>query len=219
MVSLGGSADCIVRKAQSRDASRISAIDIESASLPGALLERAAPGELERGVEVGDVWVAECAQGVVGYAHVDRQCRGRLYVAGVVVVPGMRGHGFGASLLVAALESIELSKLPVCTVTDPKNLTMLKLLFSRGFVGRWALPDYFGPERHRVGFQMRMSGGRELAVVSWYQSSGIKAWLDIISAGYVVVTANFRGEIPLLGVTPFPALDLLPCAWPEYPKR
>src|SRR5438270_11965558 len=129
MASLGGSTDYIVRKAQSRDASRISAIDIESSSLPGALLERAAPGELERGVEVGDVWVAECAEGVVGYAHVDRQCRSQLYVTGVVVVPSMRGHGFGASLLAAALASIELTKLPVCTVTNPKNLTMLKLLF------------------------------------------------------------------------------------------
>jgi GNAT superfamily N-acetyltransferase len=186
---------------------------------PGDLLERAAPGELERGVEAGDVWVVECAEGVVGYAHLDRQCRSRFVVAGLVVVPSRRGHRLGTSLLAAALESVDLGRTPVCAVTSPENLVMLNLLFARGFVGRWALPGYFGPALHRVGLQLRVSGSSRPGEVGWRQSSGLDTWAEVVSAGCAVIGVNSDGGVPLLGVTPSSALDLMPCPPPRYPGR
>ena len=123
--------------------------------------QRAAPGELEAGVLAGDVHVLERLGEVVAYLHTDRSRPNMIFVSGIAVRPDVQGLGLGTMMIDHFLDSLPAairSSVPITTITSPRNLAMLRLLFARGFAGRWFLRDYFGPGRDRVGCQLRGHG-------------------------------------------------------------
>jgi N-acetylglutamate synthase-like GNAT family acetyltransferase len=210
-VAIRGNYEDHVRTARSADLPRISAIDAESAAVEGALLERATPGELEDAVHVGDLLVADSEQGVVGYIHVDRRSRIAVYVAGLAVVPRMRGRGYGTALLASGLKAVEQNELPVYTMTSPRNSAMLRLLFDQGFVGPWGLPHFFGPGLHRIGMRLDERSAVPPAVTSWCRADHFESWATVLSTGYAVVETTVRGRLPLLGLSRFPVSDGSAC--------
>jgi ribosomal protein S18 acetylase RimI-like enzyme len=121
--------------------------------------QRADPGELEDGVAVGDIYLLERDDVPVAYLHLDRQTPGRVYVSGLAVHPDVQGGGLGKLMVDHFLKEMHDQWLStaVVTITSPRNHVMLRLMFSRGFVGRWLIRDFFGPDRHRLCCQIRSS--------------------------------------------------------------
>ncbi len=121
--------------------------------------QRAEPGELEWGIEAGDVHLLDYEGHAVGYVYADRSVPGRVYISGIAIHPGFQGHGFGGLLMSHLLTVLpDGDRTAVVTVTSPRNLRMLRTLFRRGFAARWALTDYFGPGKHRFGCQLVRPG-------------------------------------------------------------
>lgn len=134
-----------------------------------------------------------------------------MYLTGLVVVPWMRGRGCGAALLTAALRIVGQNELPVYTMTSPRNLAMLKLLFDRGFVGPWGLPHFFGPDLHRIGMRMEQPGGRRPLVTSWRRADQFESWATVLAAGHAVANATVHCGLPLLGIMRYPLSDGSEC--------
>jgi hypothetical protein len=205
----GQATGCTIRIAQICDASTVRSIDEKSSGLAGSWLESAPPDELESGIQKGDVLVAQIDNRIVGYVHLDRDGQDYFYLSGIVVIDGMRGLGVGGSLLDASLASLRKARLPLCTVTSPFNVAMLKLLFGHGFVGWCALPNFFGRGRHRIGLQLQEPGNMvDESTISWHKSGGLTAWSKIFSAGHVVVSLRLHKAIPLLGHAALDAIEL-----------
>lgn len=146
----------IMRPAEPHEASLVRSIDDSVFPERSDDLQRAPAGELEEGVEAKDVYLFELAQRAVAYLHVDRGDPERIYLSGFGVLPEIQNRGLGTALVALAqpiLEEYE-HKVPIYTVTSPRNTRMLRLLFGLRFAGRWVLPDHFGPGRHRIGCQL-----------------------------------------------------------------
>ena len=152
-----------IRLAEPGEAEQVRALDDAVFPEISIDLERAPEGELEEATQVGDVFFLELDAERVGYIHVNRQDPRCIYVAGMGWLPEMQDRRLGTALarkVKAKLYAVTVGadRLPVYTVTSPHNFRMLRILFNLGFAGRWALPDYFGPGRHRIGCQMRRPG-------------------------------------------------------------
>jgi hypothetical protein len=75
----------------------------------------------------------------------------------------------------------------VVAVTSPRNHSMLRLLFARGFAVRWVLPDHFGPGRHRFGCQLRTGAG-------WAPGSQVN-WVPTAAVGTLRWLVQTRGLV------------------------
>ena len=149
-----------LRLADASDAQTVRQLD-DLVFAPGRLdQQRADPGELEAGVDNGDIYLLILNGEPVGYLHADRSEPGRIYVAGVAIRPDVQGKGLGTALIDHMLSFLgdQRDQLPVVTVTSPANLVMLKTLFRKGFSARWFMADHFGPGHHRFGCQLLNSG-------------------------------------------------------------
>ncbi len=205
-----------IRRAVESDAAAVAAIDDESSSEVGSLLAPAAPGELDRSIADGSLYIAVRSSTVVGYLCADRHHPGRLFIAGIAIVHSARGHGIGASLLTAALDGVDLNRIIVTGVASPLNLASLNLLFTHGFVGRWALLDHFGPGQHRIGLQMVKTGHGNSAPISvWLPAGDIHGCADALAADLVIHAATLIDDEPVLGLTNIDRTNLIPCAGPE----
>lgn len=152
------SADMTVRAATPGDVDRI--LELDNLCFPGGDTdrERAAPGEIEAGVEQARVTVVERDGVVVGFLQVDRPSARHVYIEALGVDPAAQGQGVGSALVDHFLGSIgpEAAPAAVSTVTSPRNLSMLRLLFDRGFIVRTVMRDYFGEGKDRFYCQLRM---------------------------------------------------------------
>jgi GNAT superfamily N-acetyltransferase len=117
--------------------------------------QRAAPGELEWGVEAGDIYLLENDRAAVGYVYADRSSPNHIYISGLAIRPEFQGAGLGSVLMDHLLAMVPPdTDIPIVTVTSPRNARMLHTLFRRRFVARWLLRNYFGPGKHRFGCQL-----------------------------------------------------------------
>jgi len=108
-------------------------------------------------VATGDVGVLERDDRPVGFLHADRTLPDLIQVAGVGILPEMQGRGLGTFLVERCLSLVDpttRNTVPILTITSPRNLRMLAILLSHGFVARWYLQDHFGPKRDRLGMQL-----------------------------------------------------------------
>lgn len=184
-------------------------------------LQRAPAGELEEGVEVKDVLLFEMSGQAVAYLHVDRSDPLRIYLSGFGILPEIQNRGLGTALVAKAqpiLEEYE-RKVPIYTVTSPRNTRMLHILFSLRFAGRWVLPDYFGPERHRIGCQLlrRASSLPESAQTRLLRVDDIHELSRLVDDGWVI-RGQRRGETgPLFELAVGRGDDFLTCRPPTRP--
>jgi ribosomal protein S18 acetylase RimI-like enzyme len=153
---VSGNTDQTIRVATDGDTGAVRKIDETAFPADSVILQRAAPGELEGGIEAGDIHLLERRGRPLGYIYADRSREAVVYMSGIAVLPEAQGQGLGGRLVKHVLSELrpDLEKIPFVTLTSPFNTRMLRTLFRHGFVARWALPDYFGPQRHRFGFQL-----------------------------------------------------------------
>jgi hypothetical protein len=147
-----------VRHAQTSDQRIVRWLDDVAFPLSSTDEQRAAPGELEAGIDAGEVTLLEVADEPIGYMHVDSSIDGCLYIRGMGVRPNAQWQTYGSQFsdhMLASAGADVRRRRAIITVTSPRNAAMLRILFGRGFAVRWALPDFFGPGRHRLGFQLR----------------------------------------------------------------
>ncbi len=120
--------------------------------------ERAAPGEVERGIAAGRVLVAQEDGRLKAFMQWDRPSPSCLYLTALGVHPDEQSIGLGRTLLKRFLaEATKDEEVSITTVTGPGNLPMLRLLLSHGFVARRAMRDYFGVGKHRLYLQFKAS--------------------------------------------------------------
>lgn len=151
------SGSCI-RLAQPRDDLDVRSLDNLCFPPDSPDLERAALGELEAAIRAQDVLVLERDGSLLAYLQADTSTPNRIYFPGLAVHPSVRRMGLGSLLVSETLSSLNRWAAPnpsVVTVTSPRNRRMLRVLFKHGFAVRWILRDFFGPDRHRFGLQLR----------------------------------------------------------------
>jgi ribosomal protein S18 acetylase RimI-like enzyme len=180
----------LMRPAEPHEASLVRGIDNSVFPEGSEDLQRAPAGELEDGVEAKDVYLFEMAQRAVAYLHVDRSDPERIFVSGFGILPDVQNRGLGGRLVALAqpiLEEYQV-KVPIYTVTSPRNTRMLRLLFGLRFAGRWVLPDYFGPGRHRIGCQLllRTSGLLESADTQTFRIDDIYKLARLVDEGWLI---------------------------------
>lgn len=147
-----------LRQATDADMPAIRLLD-KLAFPPGRLdREPAHPGELERGMELGQFTVCEVDGEVVGMLQREFLGNEHVYLAALAVHPDHQGEGLGRALLESFVEECTtLSPSPsVTTVTSPYNVPMISLLTASGFVVTGAMRDYFGPGKDRVYCQLQL---------------------------------------------------------------
>lgn len=185
-------------------------------------LQRAPDGELEEGVEAKDVYLFEMAGRAVAYLHVDRSDPERIYLSGFGILPEMQSRGLGTALVALAqpiLAEYE-HKVPIYTVTSPRNIRMLRLLFSLRFAGRWVLPDHFGPGRHRIGCQLlrQSSGLPESARTRQVRPDDIRELGCLADDGWVICGQRASKAGPLFELAASSGDDFLTCPPPIRPQ-
>jgi ribosomal protein S18 acetylase RimI-like enzyme len=207
-----------MRHAEPHEASLVRRIDDSVFPEQSEDLQRAPVGELEEGVEAKDVLLFEMAGQAVAYLHVDRSDRGRIYLSGFGVMPEIQDRGLGTALVAKALPILEEyeRKVPIYTVTSPRNARMLHILFSLRFAGRWVLPDYFGPGRHRIGCQLlrRASGLRESAETRLLRFDDIDELARLVEDGWVIRGQQRSETGPLFELAVGSGDDFLTCRPP-----
>lgn len=209
----------IMRPAEPHEAPLVRGIDDSVFPELSEDLQRAPAGELEEGVEAKDVYLFEMAERAVAYLHVDRSDPDRIYISGLGILPEIQNRGLGTALVALAqpiLEDYE-HKVPIYTVTSPRNTRMLRLLFGLRFAGRWVLPDYFGPGRHRIGCQLlrRSSGLLESAETKLFRFNDIHELACLADDGWLM-RSQHKGETgPLFELAVGSGDDFLTCPPPS----
>jgi ribosomal protein S18 acetylase RimI-like enzyme len=153
----------LIRVATVADAAAVRALDDAGFPAGNRDQQRAADGELEAAVLAGDVWILELGAEPLAYIHADRSRADRIYISGLAVSPRAQRMGLGSRLVddfMGRLSDDLRARLPIVTITSPRNLVMLRLIFARGFRARWILRNYFGPGRDRLGCQLTSAGYR-----------------------------------------------------------
>ena len=176
--------------------------------------QRAGPGELEDGVMAGDVHVLERLGEVVAYLHTDRSRPNMIFVSGIAVRPDVQGLGLGTMMIDHFLDSLPASirgSVPITTITSPRNLAMLRLLFARGFAGRWFLTDYFGPGRDRVGCQLRGHG------TPWPAATGIQVPASALDTVMRLLAEHRHVIRSLVQTVTGPMFELVPGHGEQFP--
>jgi ribosomal protein S18 acetylase RimI-like enzyme len=150
--------ETFVRVALHGDEGTVRELDDSAFLVDDPDMERAAPDVLEKGVLAGRVWLLDYEGEAVAYVHAVPDEGERVYIEGIGIESSKQGRGIGSILLEHCLHALQSDLdhgLSVVTVTSGRNLPMLSLLLKYGFVGRWALPGFFGPGRDRLGLQLR----------------------------------------------------------------
>jgi Acetyltransferase (GNAT) family len=107
----------------------------------------------------------------VGYLHADTTMPGRIYVSGVAIHPDVQRRGLGTLLIRKCLDSLESRvrmTMPIVTVTSPRNIAMLKVLYETNFGARWVLRNFFGVGCDRFGLQLRLPNARDGDPAPWW---------------------------------------------------
>jgi GNAT superfamily N-acetyltransferase len=212
-----------IRPAEPHEAALVRGIDDSVFPERSEDLQRAPADELEEGIEAKDVYLLELAEQVVAYLHADRTDPRWIYLSGFGVLPELQNRGLGtamAGLVQPILEEYE-RKLPIYTVTSPRNTRMLHLLFNLHFAGRWVLPDHFGPGRHRIGCQLlrRTSGLRESASVRQVPLADIHGLGRLVGDGWVICGQHEDKTGPFFELAAGSGEDFLACPPPPSPGR
>lgn len=208
--------DTAVRVAGEADVGAVVRIDRLAFPVDSPDQQRAGPGELEAGVDAGDVYVLEDGPEVVGYVHIDRSAPDLVYVSGIAVRPDLQGRGLGSWLIDYFLSSRGpgQDQVPVVTITSPRNLVMLRTLFRRHFAARWLLRDYFGPGKHRFCAQLHTTGTWPSAVPPrWVPAGDLDTVFRLVEGGLVVRSLRSDRGTPEFELIP-PAADFLVCRVP-----
>ncbi len=154
-----------VRPAESAELLDVVALDRACFPVDDPHLQPAAPGELEAGVERGRLLVARASDvpdvpaRLLGFVQYDSAAADCHLVLGLAVAAGYRRRGVGRRLVREVLASLGADPpqagVAVAMTTSPRNVGMLRLAFSCGFVATEYLPDYFGAGSGR--FYLRTS--------------------------------------------------------------
>jgi GNAT superfamily N-acetyltransferase len=210
-----------IRTAEPHEAALVRSIDNSVFPEQSRDLQRAPAGELEQGVEAKDVYLLELEHRAVAYLHVDRSQRGGIYLSGFGVLPELQNRGLGTAMARLAqpiLEEYE-HRLPIYTVTSPRNTPMLRLLFNLHFAGRWVLPDHFGPGRHRIGCQLlrRTSALPQSTTTRQVRLGDIHGLDRLVDDGWVI-RRNFKDKTgPFFELAAGGTDDFISCPPPQTP--
>lgn len=145
-----------IRIAVDADLPDLLALDAECFPAGNSDLEPAPPGELATGIQDGLMFVASINQKLVGMLQLEKISSNEWELLSLAIAASDRGQGIGQALMDRFL--VEISRSPylvaVSCLTSPNNEAMQGLLESFGFLQVGLLPDYFGPGKHRLKFQL-----------------------------------------------------------------
>jgi ribosomal protein S18 acetylase RimI-like enzyme len=145
-----------LRVANQSDLPDLIALDAECFPPGNSDLEPAPQGEIEAGVQEGNIFAAAVNQKVVGMLQLEKVSSNEWELLTLAITSGHRGQAIGKALMERLF--VELSQSPymvaVSCLTSPNNEAMQGLLESFGFVQVGLIPDYFGPGKHRLKFQL-----------------------------------------------------------------
>lgn len=197
--------------------------DIDTRVFPAACadLEPAPAGELEQAILDQDVYLLQLHDQPVGYLHIDSRHPDHVYLSGFGVLPEFQGHRLGTAMarLAGPILRQHQGRRAIYTVTSPQNIRMLRILFGWNFAGRWALPDHFGPGRHRIGCQLlretspQSSRSVRIRTVPVAQSDQLMA---LIANGWVLRSVRHAGAEAHFELTTAGPDDFLPCPAPQF---
>ena len=148
-----------IRLAIPSDITAIRVLDAGAFPTGNPALEPAAPGELEGGIQRGEVWLDERDGVIVGFIHCETLEKSRYNLVSLVVANEFQGRGFGRNLMSHIRDSILSPDIAaeVTCVTSPENIRMIAILLSYGFIGTNLITDYFGPGKGRIFFHFGQS--------------------------------------------------------------
>jgi ribosomal protein S18 acetylase RimI-like enzyme len=124
---------------------------------PGNLdLEPAPPGEIEAGVQERSIFIASANNKAVGMLQIEKISSNEWELLALAITASFRGQGIGKQLMERLMAELSLSPylVAVSCITSPNNEPMQGMLESFGFTQVGLLPDYFGPGKHRLKFQL-----------------------------------------------------------------
>ena len=149
--------EIMIRLATSSDLSDITALDAECFPEGSLDLQPAAEGELEDGILHKSTFVAESSGRVVGMIQLERKDLANWELLALAITESYRGKGVGKMLMDKLSSEIQDSKVPVSVtcVTSPNNVVMQKLLEKFGFTKSQLLIDHFGPNKHRLRYELK----------------------------------------------------------------
>ncbi len=152
-----------IRLAISSDLPSIRALDSECFPQGNLDLQPAAAGELEEGIDQASTYVAEDSGDVVGMMQLDRRNESDWELLSLAITEKSRGQGLGKLLMRVLSSELQGFRVPVSVtcVTSPNNRAMQHLLEQFNFKKSDLLSDYFGPEKHRIRYQLEPSAGTE----------------------------------------------------------
>lgn len=212
-----------IRLAEPHEAGLVRRIDNSVFPERSEDLQRAPVGELEDGVEAKDVYVFEMEERVVAYLHVDRAHPQQIYLSGFGILPELQSRGLGAILveLTQPILAEYEDKLPIYTVTSPRNTRMLRILFNSRFAGRHVLLDHFGPGRHRIGCQLLRgtSDLKEATRVRQVQLADIHRLDRLVHDGWVIRDHHKGSAEPFFELAEGSDKDFLACPPPPSPNQ
>jgi ribosomal protein S18 acetylase RimI-like enzyme len=149
----------VIRLALGSDLAAVQALDSECFPEGSLDLQPAAEGELEDGILQGSTFVAENSGRVVGMIQFDRADPANWELLALAITQSFRGTGLGKLLMEKLSSEIGASKRPVSVtcVTSPNNIPMQQLLERFAFTKSQLLIDYFGPNKHRLRYELKAS--------------------------------------------------------------
>jgi ribosomal protein S18 acetylase RimI-like enzyme len=155
----GRRAEYEIRVARTDDLPLVRKLDELCFPSGGVDQQPAAPGELEAGVQTETLYLVVNSTSIVAFLQLEQPLPHHIFIRSLAVHPEHRRQGLGTWLLgsfLASIDSDAFQSLAVTTVTSPRNVPMLRLLCSHGFVARNVIRDYFGADRDRLYCQLRL---------------------------------------------------------------
>lgn len=141
------------RKANEADLEKIRLLDSECFPVGSLDLEPAAPGELEAGVQNGEILLALCDSEIVGMIQLHNSSSDSELLS-LAITKDFRGMGLGKSLMSQILNQWSTESASLTCVTSPNNLAMRALLESFGFLEQAEIRDHFGEGKHRLLYRL-----------------------------------------------------------------
>jgi ribosomal protein S18 acetylase RimI-like enzyme len=146
----------VIRVASQSDLPDLIALDAECFPQGHSDLEPAPPGEIEAGVQEGNIFVAALNQKAVGMLQFEKVGSSEWELLTLAITSRHRGQAIGKALMERLF--VERSRSPylaaVSCLTSPNNEAMRGLLERFGFLQVGLIPDHFGPGKHRLKYQL-----------------------------------------------------------------